>query len=310
MYTVKANQYSKDILSENNFFENGEFHEEYGKIHSIFKKSLNIKISSKLINIIGNVNMKLPFSIEVNDSIIEYLTYNLSVGDNVSINYKNKKVIFNNIGLELSILDGEYEYTIKNKNFNSNTVKKNLKIIGDFIGNSNIQNGFSKSNKEFLERLSYNENTQIDEFYNNIIRLKNVVVFNKEKEDLFSYFIGRGKGLTPSGDDLILGLISFLKISGEDNMSKELYKYLQNKGRKRTTDISLEYLMYGCKGKVGHMINDLCEAMLDNDLDIIEEKLINVSKKGHTSGIDTILGIFLGMVAIIEKNKLNKIGVN
>lgn len=312
MCTVEVKRYSKDILKKLNSNEDildsnndvFDINVEYGKVHSIFSKSLNIKLDSKIINIIGNVNMNLPFSIEVDDEVLEYIVYNVEIDDEIILNKKTNQIIFSDIGLTINLSDKYYECILNKKEPKIDILQNNIKLLISFIENHNIDNGFQSSNKEILEAIIQNRYSQPDDFYNNINELKKSIVNNTIKEDSFNYFIGRGKGLTPSGDDLFLGLISFLKSSNKDNVSESLYKYLNIYGTKRTTDISLEYLKYGCKGKVGHLINNLCESVKNEETHIIEENLKKVSQKGHTSGIDTILGVLLGMICVIDKEKI------
>ena len=90
---------------------------------------------------------------------------------------------------------------------------------------------------------------------------------------------GRGKGLTPAGDDILLGYA--------------LIEYLHKKSIKLiygnyTTDISKQYFDAFNRGYVNEYMFDL----FSKD---VEEAVLNITKIGHTSGYDLLFGIFLGI---------------
>jgi hypothetical protein len=294
MNTKKVNRCSEYILDNNNTIDL-----ELGKIHSIFNKSLNIRFNFGLVNIIEDESLNLPFSIELDKPIVEHIIWNSYIDDVVIFSHKEKKLLFKYINLELDLNNSPYECSLDNKDFNKDIFEDNFNTVVNFIHNSSIENGFGIENKRMINELLETKESGVD-FYKYINKLRGLNGEYEEIESIFNYFIGRGRGLTPSGDDFILGVIAILKVVNQDILSTGLYKYLQEYGNKRTTDISLEYLKHVCYGRVGSLTKKLCESVFINKNDI-ENNLIELSKKGHTSGIDTIMGILVGMIIINEK---------
>lgn len=309
MYTVLVTQYSINII--NNSFDKDI---EIGKIHSIFKNSINLKFDFGFINFIKEEYQQLPFSIEIEEDILNSILDKCKVGDRVRLDRINRSLTFDDINTEIIFVSNPYNCLLEKCTLNKSVFKNNFYKVQEFIVNCGIENGFGLDNKLFLELINdiVQNGEEIKEYKKDDIykkleidfvyfikKLLNSATDNSSNSHIFDYFIGRGKGLTPSGDDLMLGLISMLKVVDKDNISKDLLLYLKDNGIKRTTDISLEYLKYACMGSVGKNIKNLCECLTNSEY-YIEKYLYKLSNKGHSSGVDTILGIYLAMVILIK----------
>jgi hypothetical protein len=117
-----------------------------------------------------------------------------------------------------------------------------------------------------------------------------------------SPLIGLGQGVTPTGDDLLVGYIAGLWCTiGNDEKRREyasiLGKTLIDLGRK-TTDISRSYLYHAGLGRVSSRLAGLaeavCKGMDASELDAIANAAMSV---GHTSGMDAVTGLLLGLAA-------------
>lgn len=313
MDTVLVTQYSNNVINNDSKED-----VESGKIHSIFASSLNLKFDFGLVNIIKEEYQKLPFSIEIEEEILNSILEKCSIGDNVRLDKIKNALIFEDAKIEILFVSTPYNYVLESCEIDEINFKDSFGIVEEFINKCRTQNGFGVSNKLFLEmvkevkhkdEVSRNFENEFIEYIDKMLHFVNIytskkICANNEtiKKDIFDYFIGRGKGLTPSGDDLILGIVSMLKVVNKDNISKDLLSYLEEYGIKRTTDISLEYLKYGCSGSVGKNIKTTCEGLINLDCNIVKY-LDKLSKKGHSSGIDTILGIYLAMIIINNQIK-------
>lgn len=119
------------------------------------------------------------------------------------------------------------------------------------------------------------------------------------------YFIGRGQGLTPSGDDFLVGLLSIEKgFSILDNQFENTIDSLIST-EKLTTDISEAYLQAALKGRFSTSMNQLIEALAGKrNREGLASILTKIIKNGHTSGIDTLSGILVGL--LIGTNQIKK----
>jgi hypothetical protein len=106
------------------------------------------------------------------------------------------------------------------------------------------------------------------------------------------FFIGRGRGLTPSGDDLLLGwlLIDWL---GE-NPSSPLHQVIRTKIEldQFTTDISRHYLNSALNQQFSSAVLSIANYLTGKGaLNDIDHLLADAVDYGNTSGIDTISGV-------------------
>jgi hypothetical protein len=109
------------------------------------------------------------------------------------------------------------------------------------------------------------------------------------------YWLGRGPGLTPSGDDVIVGSIATL-VSTAAFATGRLASLRGSLGRaaaERTTDVSAEYLHYACRGMVAGPLHQLLTALHRGDSPATIEAVNRLRNFGHTSGIDSALGVIL-----------------
>ena len=120
---------------------------------------------------------------------------------------------------------------------------------------------------------------------------------NKDIKSL-EQMLGLGIGLTPSGDDFLLGLFAALQaneISGTNALMQQIVK----KSLKATTTISQHYLHTAAKGFFsGSLIafNRLDQQANEAD---VTRCLHDILRKGSTSGLDTALGYFSGITGLV-----------
>lgn len=97
--------------------------------------------------------------------------------------------------------------------------------------------------------------------------------------------IGRGLGLTPSGDDVLIGILFAMYYL---NMKGQIEIFRSKSDLNRTNNISKEFLKYAYSG----IFSESLLSLLDGE-DLCE-KIDHIMKTGHTSGSDTLLGIYYG----------------
>lgn len=116
-----------------------------------------------------------------------------------------------------------------------------------------------------------------------------------EKDEFYKELLGKGPGLTPSGDDILVG---FMAISRAMDKNRELVKdiksFILNYGKERTTDVSYEYLYYATMNKFSKNIKAICESIINDNEKQVLESIYRLVKVGHTSGFDVLSGILLG----------------
>lgn len=114
--------------------------------------------------------------------------------------------------------------------------------------------------------------------------------------------IGLGCGLTPSGDDLLVGYLAGLWCTAQNRY--ERVQFISGLGKtvnrlsQQTNDISRTCLYHAARGRVSSRLAALAEAICrgenSNHLAAATESAMQA---GHTSGIDTVTGLLLGLTA-------------
>lgn len=122
----------------------------------------------------------------------------------------------------------------------------------------------------------------------------------KNWDQLTTYFVGRGQGLTPSGDDLLMGYL-FVLLSYQLTTAQQLKDALTSK-TDRTTIVSQNYLEAMLNGFASSPFVELQKKMKQavNEA-ALAQALQRILSIGETSGKDTAYGILLGLNAV--KNK-------
>ncbi len=109
--------------------------------------------------------------------------------------------------------------------------------------------------------------------------------------------VGLGPGLTPSGDDALVGLLAVLHrlaAAGEESPLTLLRPAVAEHAH-RTGDISAHYLRLAAAGHVGERLTALCDALAAGARDAIESAAAAVLATGATSGADALLGVVGGL---------------
>jgi hypothetical protein len=111
------------------------------------------------------------------------------------------------------------------------------------------------------------------------------------------HWLGRGAGLTPSGDDVLAGMITALQFVGAVDPSRigPLTASMDAAAERLTTDLSAEYLHYACRGMASGMVRDLLVALDQLDTIAVQDALDRLSRHGDTSGMDCVLGVVLAL---------------
>lgn len=105
---------------------------------------------------------------------------------------------------------------------------------------------------------------------------------------------GLGIGLTPAGDDFIMGAILAAWILHPPDVASELAKEITDTVAPLTTSLSAALLKSAGRGEAGQVWHDLFDALISADKMVIQESVDQLLSVGHTSGADALTG-FLGV---------------
>lgn len=106
--------------------------------------------------------------------------------------------------------------------------------------------------------------------------------------------IGLGVGLTPSGDDLLVGLLAALEAT-DNPMRAALARSIAIEAGARTTAIGANALWHAARGEFAERLHDVLMAIGLDDPETTETAVARATDYGATSGVDTLVGLFLGL---------------
>lgn len=114
--------------------------------------------------------------------------------------------------------------------------------------------------------------------------------------------IGLGGGLTPSGDDCLVGMLLAFAAAGQDERFTQLAAGVQ-KAAARTNDISRAYLLCACRREFGEALHQLLYAA--QEAQPLRGPVAAALRVGHSSGLDTLNGLAFGL-RLLEKEQEGK----
>jgi hypothetical protein len=258
------------------------------KIHSRFNNIINFTDNRLIFSVcnsqigagptnfvIKNINLEFVNTLHISKNII-YIN-NLHFRLNNELIYKaffytavfQKKILFNNINY------------IKNNIINKIKNNKSLLFLID-----------KKKEKYFQTELEKNF----------LIKFKKGIekIINNNILEGISSIKGLGFGLTPSGDDFIIGLLAsinlFEKIHNKDlnDLKNNIYSISKSKNL-----ISNTFLYFAKQNKYYQFFKNFLSAVLNDNNELLRDATNKLLLLGNSSGIDTLIGFIIGCEALI-----------
>lgn len=272
--------------------------------HSSFRNSFNLKVKGIIVNISTNRATLPPYGIVVSEKGFVYLKEEIDLED-VDMKINRSMICINNI----RIIIGN-----KNENYSSDIIINNSVISMEIIEElkdkmilSGKENGFNLNNETLLNCIIYKGEDLDRKKQDNIEvfmqKLNELGLFFRDKDfkdiEILKYFLGRGRGLTPSGDDFLVGSIAmFYSYYIYHEMIYIIKNFIIENKRIYTTDISEQFLILATDGKFSRSIITLIEELKGKKKS--SDTINNVIKYGETSGTDIMLGIIWANTILME----------
>ncbi len=243
------------------------------RYHSHFEQGLNLIMDDKLIFISES---QVPFGITLFQNTFKYLRF---VNENTVIKKMEFAILFDGFLLDLSKARLT-DYTLKLMHTDLDTIW----FLNQFLAHISIETGLELP-------------------LNQIRNQKEILpIYSKEYDSVIAYLYGRGKGLTPSGDDILIGILSCLQYF--DALDPDYLRALSEVDRKRSTQITEAYLFYAMHKKYSRILQEFLYATKSLDAYVLEEAYEAVLKYGHTSGRDTLAGMLIGTEICLKERRV------
>ena len=121
-----------------------------------------------------------------------------------------------------------------------------------------------------------------------------------EIPDAAKLLVGLGPGLTPSGDDLLGGLLVGLRRFHCERVADALAEWVLSHAWERTNIISCAHLENAAKGDCGEVLQETLNAIMNGNKAALSEGIAALDTVGHTSGRDALTGVTLALRAAFE----------
>lgn len=113
-----------------------------------------------------------------------------------------------------------------------------------------------------------------------------------------SALAGLGMGLTPSGDDFIMGALYALWATRSEAQAVSIGLALAELVKPLTNRLSGHWLAAAAHGEAGQLWHELVDALLDRDRVAVANTVVAMAGVGHTSGADALAG-FVGTLQLV-----------
>jgi hypothetical protein len=111
--------------------------------------------------------------------------------------------------------------------------------------------------------------------------------------ELATRLIGLGAGLTPSGDDVLVGIEAALHAVARP--SAGFLALATDDVEERTTELAATLLRHAAAGEFAERLHTLLAALLGSDDETIPAAIDRAVAWGATSGTDSLLGVLTGL---------------
>lgn len=261
-----------------------------GEVHSVFKSVINIiDDDGEIYSLLGSSMDMGPESIilDIEDlSILKVVPCDMVYITKEEICIQKTKISMKDLKA----------YSLKLPYYKSdlNSLKKNICYVWSRV--NDVKDSYQTSIISMMEKM-LNERRLI---LKNKLRSNDLVGSIQSSIEL----LGLGQGLTPSGDDILLGLFSVILMNNSPlNELDGIPELITLRGEGLTNELSLSGLKRASNGMVRQRISDFVRDFAHGSE--IKNSLEAVLEIGHTSGRDITLGILTGFELILEKEEAN-----
>ncbi|MCI1553627.1 MAG: DUF2877 domain-containing protein [Levilactobacillus sp.] len=115
------------------------------------------------------------------------------------------------------------------------------------------------------------------------------------------HLVGRGRGLTPSGDDIMVGFTTALTAFQDPRAALWRETLAMLAKQNVTTSVSVAYLRAASERVASQKLIHLIAALKQGSTTDILAAIQSVENFGHTSGIDTLFGFATGLTARLSE---------
>ena len=114
---------------------------------------------------------------------------------------------------------------------------------------------------------------------------------------------GLGSGLTPAGDDYIVGVMVALWLTGRKEMLSEMARVAVTK----TTALSAAFLRAAAQGEFMELWHALVQTLFAGEIEAFSQAIKRVAQFGASSGLDALAGFATTLLSLVSEPRLTSI---
>ena len=270
-----------------------------GEVHSVFKRTINIMSDSgKLYTLSAEELDNAPNTLRVTAL---FNTIPQIIGD-IPVFSRNGQLIIDGIA-KIEIKNAKkwhYPQIEFPKEQEYLKIKRRVMQLNEWLLQIENKGGYLLNNirattyEKMIHRMLWEESDKLVNY------LKEKQLFYAMKQ--LNRVIGLGPGLTPSGDDFLVGLaLIFTTVNYPYHSLQQWLINNREEMKKRTNIISFSTLDWAIKGesreRIGLFLNEL---FYGKDEDVLKEKTLAVLAIGSSSGGDVLTGMLAGIKLTLD----------
>jgi hypothetical protein len=269
--------------------EEAAFH---GTVHSRFDRTLNIRCADS-----GDLYTVACRDLDNGPNTLIMDCFNLrpfdiKPGEGVSCS-ANRLYIGNRMALMTENAD-YWQCILPEYPARSNALRLNLLIMKQYIDEFGKCGGMKTTSQP---------HNRFEKEVSRMLQDRSVVFLNElcagRKESAIQAgrsLLGLGPGLTPSGDDFLMGIFAVINLHGGPlHAYTSLCQGILWQASQRTNDISLAALKQAASGLVRDSIVKLIDTLAYGTQDLLLPRIAEVLRIGSSSGTDIAMGIYAGL---------------
>jgi hypothetical protein len=272
-------------------------------VHSVFRSVVNLEIRDGLITIGGPSVDPLPNGVSV-DSLIDFQTSGLRPGQRVILGRARIRIPACGVDIDLSrATDWSPRITPTRAELARARWRARAPQARDIVATA--VRGRPESTNGFGDLLVFDSNRPLGPVAGLAApRLERLAAALRDADQSAASLaaeslVGLGPGLTPSGDDALVGVAAVVTaLTITSNRDVAFLRRAAAVAPTRTTAVSSTFLRHAAVGEFSGALHALMAALVGPDASMAQSSIERLVAFGATSGVDTLVGVLLGLDAL------------
>ncbi len=120
--------------------------------------------------------------------------------------------------------------------------------------------------------------------------------------------LGLGPGATPSGDDVLAGVLLALDALADHEFGRRLGAAIGAQAAMRTTPLSVALLGQAAQGRAADCLTAVVAALVSGEAEAVGPVALTAGRYGHSSGWDTLAGMSVALSARLDASGARSTG--